>query len=149
MQVILLERIRNFGNLGDQVNVKPGYARNYLLPQGKAIIANPDNVKVFEGRRAELEAVAAKHLAESKKRADALSKLELVISARVSEEHKLYGSIGATEIIEAIKEQGLEAHKQEVQLPEGPFRAIGEYEVKLILQDEVSATLKLTIVAVK
>ncbi len=149
MKVILLEGIGGLGRLGENVSVKPGYGRNYLLPQGKAVLATQEKIKYFEERREELEAAEKDRIIVAKKRAEELSKLHLTISARVSEEGKLYGSIGATEIAHAIKEAGLEARKQEVQLPNGPFRSLGDnFEVNLYLHHgDVIATVKLTIVA--
>lgn len=146
MQVILLERIKNLGNLGETVKVKPGFGRNYLLPQGKAVTASPANIEYFESRREELEAKAKEQLDVAKSRAEKLDGLELTITARTSEEGKLYGSIGAREIVEEIAKKGIEIHKQEVQLPEGPFRAVGQYDVELHLHHgEVISTIKLSI----
>jgi large subunit ribosomal protein L9 len=149
VKVILLEGIGNLGRLGDTVTVKPGYGRNYLLSQGKAVLATQEKIKYFEARRVELEQAETDRLTAAKKRAEELSKLHLTIAARVSEEGKLYGSIGATEIVHAIEQAGLEAHKQEVQLPNGPFRSLGEdFAVSLYLHHgDVVATVKLTIVA--
>lgn len=147
MKVILLEGIGNLGKLGDTVAVKPGYGRNYLLPQGKAVPATSANIEYFEHRREDLERAEKDRMIVSKRRAEELSKLHLTISARVSEEGKLYGSVGATEIVHAIEALGLEAHKQEVQLPNGPFRALGEnFEVSLYLHHGNVATVKLNIV---
>lgn len=146
MKLILLERIHNLGKLGDQVNVKPGFGRNYLLPQGKAIIANAANVKIFESRRAELEQRAIKQLTEAQQRAKSLENMVLTIPARVSEEQKLYGSIGATEIAAAIKDQGLTVKKQEVLLPSGPIRTLGEFDIRLLLLHDFEVTIKLSVV---
>lgn len=149
MKVILLEGIGNLGKLGDTVVVKPGFGRNYLLPQGKAVPATSANIKYFEDRRNDLEHAEKDRIAIAKHRAEELSKLHLTISARVSEEGKLYGSVGATEIVHAITKAGFEAHKQEVQLPNGPFRTLGEdLVVNLYLHHgDIVATVKLNIVA--
>jgi large subunit ribosomal protein L9 len=149
VKVILLEGIGELGKLGETVEVKPGYGRNYLLPQGKAILATPEKIKYFEERREELENAEQERINLAKKRAAELAKLHLTITARVSEEGKLYGSIGATEIVKAINAAGLEAKKQEVQLPNGTFRSLGEnFEVNLHLHHgDIVATVKLNIVA--
>lgn len=151
MKVILLEGIGNLGKLGDAVIVKPGYGRNYLLPRGKAVVATAANIKYFEERREELLTAEQNRIAAAQKRAEELSKLQLTISARVSDEGKLYGSVGATEIVRAIAAAGLEAHKQEVQLPNGPFRTLGDdFVVSLYLHHgDIVATIKLSIVAEK
>ena len=148
MNVILLDKIRNLGGLGDQVKVKAGYGRNYLIPHGKAVPATAANIAAFEVRRAELEKEIAAKTAEARKRADALEKLELSISALVSEEGKLFGSIGAAEIVEAIVAAGAEAHKQEIQLPDGPIKEVGEHEAEVHLHHgEVIAKIKVVVVA--
>lgn len=148
MNVILLDRIHKLGNLGETVKVKPGYGRNYLIPQGKAVPATKENIALFEVRRAELEKEVAIKTAEAQKRADALSQLQLSISMLVGDEGKLYGSVGAAELVDAIVAAGVEAHKNEVQLPNGPLREVGEYEVELHLHHgDVIAKVKVAIVA--
>jgi large subunit ribosomal protein L9 len=150
MNVILLDKIHNLGNLGDQVRVKNGFGRNYLIPHGKAVPATATNIALFEERRAELERELAAKIAAAKQRAVALEKLALTIPALVSEEGKLFGSVGAPEIVEAIVATGAEAHKAEICLPNGPIRAIGDYEVELHLHHgEVIAKVKVAIVAEK
>lgn len=147
MKVILLEQNKHLGKLGSEVNVKPGYARNYLLPQGKAVIANKDNVAYFEARRSELEQKEKEAFKSDEARANKLQDLEVTLAARASEEGKLFGSIGAKELVAAISEKGIEVAKQEISLPEGPFRNIGDYTVELHLHHgEVVATIKLSIV---
>ncbi len=147
MQVILLDRIHKLGNLGDTVNVKAGYGRNYLIPQGKAVPANAKNIAYFEARKAELEKEVAAKFADAQRRAAVLEKLELTISMLAGEDGKLYGSVGATELVEAIVQAGGEATKQEIQLPNGPLRTIGDHEVELYLHHgDVIAKLKVTIV---
>lgn len=148
MNVILLDKIHKLGTLGEQVTVKPGYGRNYLIPQGKAVPATAKNIAMFESRRAELEKELSAKTVVAKQRAEKLEALQLIIPVLVSEEGKLYGSISSTEIVEAILALGVEAAKHEVQLPNGPIRAIGDYEVELHLHyGEVVAKVKLSVVA--
>lgn len=146
MQVILLEKIENLGVLGDTVTVKSGYARNYLLPQGKAKIASEENLKEFEARRAELEKEAADALASATARADKLQDFELTVEANAGSEGKLFGSIGTVDIVEAMAKQGHEIVKKEIRLPEGNIREVGEYEVTLHLHTDVDVQIKLTVV---
>ena len=148
MHVILLEHIRGLGKLGDKVCVKPGYSRNYLIPQGKAVRATTENIKYFEEQRLNLEKKEQDRLVAAKNRAEALANLHVKVSAKASEEGKLYGSVSALEIVKAVEESGVKICKQEVQLPNGPFRAIGDYEVQLYLDHgEAIATLKLSVIA--
>ena len=128
MEVILLENISKLGNLGDTVNVKSGFGRNYLIPQGKAVYATEANVAEFEARRAELEAAAATQLEAAQTRAEAINALGLVtISAVAGDEGKLFGSVGTRDISDAIAALGCEVDKSEVRLPDGPMRELGEY----------------------
>lgn len=148
MQVILLDKIGNLGGLGDTVNVKSGYARNYLIPQGKAVMANKANIEMFETRRAELEAKVAEVLAADQARADQISALEaVVIASKAGDEGKLFGSVGTRDIADAITAAGVKVAKSEVRLPEGALRNLGEYEVSIQLHSEVFATAKIQIVA--
>ena len=148
MEVILLENIGNLGALGDTVEVKPGYGRNFLIPQGKAVPATQDNVAKFETRRAELEAAAAETLAAAQARGDALTALEGVnIAATAGEEGKLFGSVGTRDIAEALTAAGCEVDKSEVRLPEGVIRELGEYEIMIQVHAEVSASVAIHIVA--
>ena len=147
MQVILLQRIVNLGKLGDTVNVKAGYGRNYLIPQGKALPANEANIAKFEARRAELEAQEAKELAEAKKRADALADVNVIMRAKVGDEGKLFGSIGARDIADALTKSGLEVDRSEVKLPEGSFRQVGEYKVTIQLHHDINADIIVTILS--
>ncbi|MFM2606082.1 50S ribosomal protein L9 [Vibrio chagasii] len=148
MQVILLDKIGNLGGLGDQVNVKSGYARNFLIPQGKAVMATKDNVAMFETRRAELEAKVAEQLAAAEARAEKVNALEGVsIASKAGDEGKLFGSIGTRDIADAITAAGVAVAKSEVRLPEGALRSIGEFEVSIQLHSEVFATAKIAIVA--
>ena len=148
MQVILLENVGKLGELGDQVNVKSGYGRNFLIPFGKAVPATEANIAEFEQRRAELEAAAAEKQAAAEKRAESLSELVVTIAANAGEEGKLFGSIGTRDIAEAVSSaSGTEVAKSEVLLPQGVIREVGEYEVDLKLHPEVTTTIKLSVVA--
>lgn len=145
MKVILQERIANWGDVGDQVNVKAGFARNYLLPRGSAVQATPENIVAFEKRRAELVKKAAATLAAAKERAEKLEGLAITISAQASEEGKLFGSVGPRDIAKSVNDVGHELEKSEVEMPEGPVRAVGEYTITLHLHGEVSAKIKVTV----
>ena len=146
MKLILQEKIANLGNIGDQVVVKPGYARNFLLPLGKAMPATPEHIAEFEKRRAELEKVAAELLEKAKARAKKLEGQAFRITANASEEGRLFGSIGLRKIAQAITEAGVEIEKREVDLGQGPIRQIGEYEVLLRLHTDVSVNVKIEVV---
>ena len=147
MQVILLDRIRNLGNIGDTTNVRRGYARNFLIPQNKAILATKDNLLRFEKQRAELEKVASEKLEAAKKRAEKLTNIKLVIPVKVSEEGKLFGSVGLREIGIALNKLGTDVEKSEISLPNGPIRQTGEHDIILLLHSDVTLPLKVTIVA--
>lgn len=147
MEVILLERVENLGKLGDRVKVKPGYARNYLLPQGKATEATEANVAKFEARRAELEKVAADAFSTAQTRAAELAGTIVTIAANAAGEGRLFGSVGPAEIAQAVNAAGHELAKREVQMPEGPIRQIGEYDVTLRLHSDVEATIRVNVVA--
>ncbi len=147
MEVILLEKISNLGDLGDKVTIKSGYGRNYLVPQGKAVPATPEKLAEFEKRRAELEKIAAEKLAIAEKRATDISKLDVVIAQKAGEEGKLFGSVGTQNIADAITEAGSKVEKHEVRLPEGVIRHTGEYEITIHLHTDVNATLLVKIVA--
>jgi large subunit ribosomal protein L9 len=146
MEVILLEKIRNLGNIGDKVKVKPGFGRNFLLPQGKAAAATSENVAKFEKMRAELEKKAAELLAVAKSRAEAIAKLTINVPMRASEEGKLFGSVGTREIAAAVKNAGVEIDKSEIILPEGPIHELGEFEVNLQLHTDLNVPLKINVV---
>lgn len=138
MQVILLEKVGRLGNLGDQVNVKPGFGRNFLIPYGKAVPASPENVEKFEQRRAELEKAAAEKLAEAQARAQKLAAIaEITLAANASEEGRLFGSISTREIADALIAAGTEVEKREVLMPNGPIRAIGDYVIDIQLHGDV------------
>ena len=146
MEVILLEKIRRLGDLGDKVRVKPGYGRNYLIPHGKAVPATAENVAKLETKRAELEKAQAEALTVATARAEKLNVLCVTIRRKSGSEGKLYGSVGTTDIAEAAMEAGVPLAKQEVKLPNGPFRVVGEYEVDLYLHADVDARIKVSIV---
>ena len=147
MEVILLEKIANLGNLGDKVAVKAGYARNFLLPFGKATPATADNVAAFEARRAELEKIAAEKKAEAEARAAKLADLTFTIAANAGEEGKLFGSIGTRDIADAVTAAGVAIEKSEVRLPDGALRTVGEFDIDVQLHTDVDATVKLVVVA--
>ena len=148
MEVILLDNVGSLGGLGDRVDVKPGYGRNFLIPQGKAVPATPENVEKFEARRAELEAAAAATLGAAQKRAEGIQALEQVqIAATAGEEGKLFGSVGTRDIAEALTAAGCDTDKAEVRLPDGAIRELGEYEIMIQLHAEVATTANLAIVA--
>jgi large subunit ribosomal protein L9 len=141
MEIILLEKIDNLGSIGDLVKVKSGYARNYLIPQGKATVATRDNVAKFEARRTELEARAAGELAEAQERANKLSGQVIRIRAQVGSEGKLFGSIGTVDIAAACETLGVEVERSEVRLHDGPLRMVGAHEVELHLHSDVNVPL--------
>ncbi len=148
MEVILLEKVRNLGDLGEQIKVKSGYGRNFLIPQGKAVMATKDNVAKFEERRAELEAKAAELLVAAEGRAAKLAELGTVtIAANAGEEGKLFGSISAGDIADAITAAGAEVAKSEVKLPEGSIRNTGEFELMIQLHTDVTQNVNLEVVA--
>ena len=145
MELILLEKVQKLGDLGDKVNVKPGYGRNYLVPSGKAVPATAKNIAEFEARRAELEKVALGKLTSAKDRSEALEGFEITLSANASEEGKLYGSIGPREIADAVVAAGAQIEKSEVIMGEGPIRFTGEHEVVLHLHADVDTNIKVTV----
>lgn len=147
MEVILLEKNRNLGELGDKVNVRAGYGRNFLIPQGKAVPATADNIKYFEERRAELEKAAAEKLAAAQARADKLTELAAVtVSAKAGDEGKLFGSVGTRDIADAITAAGVEVAKSEVLMPTGVIRVAGDYEIDLQVHSDVTAVIKVSVV---
>ena len=147
MQIILLENVANIGKLGDLVNVKAGYARNYLVPQGKATIATESNIAKFEERRTELEKLSADKLQASQARAKELEGQAVEIASRASDEGKLFGSVGVFEIAEAFTAKGFELSKSEVRLPEGPLKDLGEHQVEIAVHTEVDFNVIVNIVA--
>lgn len=149
MEVILLEKVRNLGNLGDKVKVKPGYGRNFLIPQNKAVFATDKNIAQFNERRADLEKKAQQAFASAEQRAALLNDVTLVINALASDEGKLYGSVGVNEIRDALKEKSVEVSKREIVLPEGPFHSIGNYTVEIHVHSDVIANLQIEIIPSK
>ena len=147
MEVILLESVQKLGELGDKVNVKSGYGRNFLIPQKKAVPATVENLQQFEERRAELEAAAGDKLSIAKNRAEKVDELSITITTKAGEEGKLFGSITVRDIAEASEAVGVKLEKSEVRLPEGPIRELGEFEINIHLHPEVDAVLKLAVVA--
>ncbi|ROT97959.1 50S ribosomal protein L9 [Marinobacter sp. R17] len=147
MEVILLEKVANLGSLGDKVKVKAGYGRNFLLPFGKAVPATESNVQEFEARRAELEKAAAERLAAAQARAEKLDGAAFTITSKAGDEGKLFGSIGVRDIADAVTAGGTEVEKSEVRMPEGPLRAIGEYDIELQLHTDVEVSVKITVVS--
>ncbi|KMK52070.1 50S ribosomal protein L9 [[Actinobacillus] muris] len=148
MQVILLDKVAQLGTVGDQVNVKAGFARNYLIPQGKAVMATAANIAHFEARRAELEAKAAEALSAAQARAAAIANLgAIAITSKAGDDGRLFGSVGARDIAEAISAAGVAITKAEVRLAEGALRTTGEHEVKLHLHAEVNTTVTVNIVS--
>src|SRR5450631_1202486 len=147
MDIIILQKVANLGNIGDRVKVKSGFGRNFLLPQGKATLATPDNIKRFESRRADLEKVAHDHLSSAEQRAKALKEFKLVIPAKAGTEGKLFGSIGTADIAEAATKAGMPVARSEVRLPGGPLRMVGEHIVHLHLHADVDTPVTVVVVA--
>jgi len=145
MEVILLEKIGKLGNLGDKVNVKSGFGRNYLIPQGKAVSATEANMARFEERRAELEKESADKLASAQARAEALEGLNVTIASKAGDEGKLFGSVGSKDIADALTAAGTAVEKSEVRLPNGVIRTIGQFEIAVQLHAEVMANITLTV----
>jgi len=146
MNVILLESVDNLGSIGDLVKVKPGYARNFLLPQGKAALATPENMKEIEKRRAELEKVAAEELARARERAKAFENLEVVIQANAGSEGKLFGSVGPVDIVEALAAIQVEVERAEIRMPEGPIQEVGEFPIGVHLHTNVDVDVLVKVV---
>ena len=147
MNVILLDNVENLGSIGDLVKVKPGYGRNFLIPQGKAALATPDNMKVLEARRAELEKAAAEELAAAQERFNQIEGTEVVIMANAGSEEKLFGSVGPIDIVEALEKVQIEVERSEVRMPDGPIHELGEHEIGVHLHSDVNATVKVRVVA--
>ena len=146
MEVILLERISGLGGLGDRVDVKPGYARNYLVPQGKALSATERNVTHFNERRADLERQAADEIVRAERRSEDLAALELVITRRAGGEGRLFGSVGIVDVAEAATEAGVEVQRNEVRMPDGPIRQTGRYQVSIRVHPDVEAAVRVAVV---
>lgn len=147
MEVILLEKIRNLGVLGDKVKVKSGFARNFLVPHGKAVFANEANIAKFEVRRAELEKEAAAKFKQAQEKQQTLNALPVMtITAKAGDEGKLFGSIGTRDIADAVIAAGVHVEKSEISLPEGPLRALGDYEIAIELDGDLEAIVKVRVV---
>ena len=147
MEVILLEKIANLGNLGDRVTIKSGYGRNYLVPQGKAVAATAKKIAEFEERRAELEKAATEKLSAAQKLGNDLSKLEVVITHKAGDEGRLFGSVGTQTIAEAITAAGINVEKHQIRLPHGTIRHIGDYSIDITVHSDVVVTLPIKIAA--
>ncbi len=147
MEIILMEKVVNLGNLGDVVKVKDGYARNYLIPQGKAKRATKANIEEFAARKAELERLAAEKLAAAQARAEKLTGHVLTIAQKAGVDGRLFGSVTNVDIAEALQAQGFDVVRAEVRMPEGPFKMVGEYEVTLALHSDVEVPIKVCVVA--
>ena len=148
MEVILLDKIAKLGGLGDKVTVKSGYARNFLLPKGKAVFASKANIEHFEARRADLEKKLAEQLTAAQARAAKLAELaEITIASKAGDEGKLFGSIGTRDIADAITEAGVEVVKAEVRLPLGSIRETGEFDIVIHVHNDVDATVKVVVIA--
>ena len=147
MEVILLEKVANLGNLGDKVNVKAGYGRNFLLPQGKATAATAENVAAFEARRAELEKAAAEKLAAAQGVADKMNGTAVTVARKAGMDGRLFGSVGNADVAEALKVAGFDVDKAAVRMPEGPLKAIGEFPLDIALHTDVLANITVNVVA--
>ncbi len=145
MQVILTDKVANLGNLGDVVKVKDGYARNFLIPTGRARRATQANMEVFAAQKAELERVAAEKLADAQRRAEKLEGTSVTISQKAGVDGRLFGSITNADIADALQAQGHEVSKSEIRLPEGPFKTLGEYPVVLALHSDITANIKVVV----
>ena len=147
MNVILLDNVENLGEIGELVSVKPGYGRNYLLPQGKAALATKQNLAEFEARRADLLKAAAEEVAAAKARAELVKGMELIIPANAGEEGKLFGSVGPIDICEAFSKVGVEVARAEIRMPEGPIHELGDFTIGLHLHTDVNVDINLKVVA--
>jgi large subunit ribosomal protein L9 len=146
MQVILMEKVANLGNLGDVVKVKDGFARNFLIPQGKAKRATPENLKHFEGRRAELEKAQNEQLTKAKERGEKLASLKLEITQKAGVDGRLFGSVTNYDIVEALEKQGHEVERSQVRMPQGPLKQVGEYPLQIVLHTDVSVTITVSVI---
>jgi large subunit ribosomal protein L9 len=145
MQVILMEKVANLGELGDVVKVKDGFARNFLIPHGKAKRATPDNLKAFESRRAELEKAQADVLAKAQERGSKLDGLTVQITQKAGPDGRLFGSVTNYDIVEALKKQGHEVERASIRMPQGPLKQVGEYPLQIGLHTDVTVTVKVSV----
>jgi large subunit ribosomal protein L9 len=147
MQVILMEKVANLGNLGDVVKVKDGFARNYLIPHGKAKRATPDNLKAFEARRAELEQAHGKALAEAQERGAKLEGLTVQIAQKAGVDGRLFGSVTNYDIVEALQKQGIEIERRQVRMPQGPLKQVGDFPIEIELYTDVVSTITVSVLS--
>jgi large subunit ribosomal protein L9 len=147
MNVILMEKVKGLGTMGDVVSVKGGYARNFLIPNGKAKMATAANVEVFEARRAELEASAAQALVDAQALHEKMQGLVVVIEAKAGDEGKLFGSVGTQDVVDALATQGFTVERRQVQMPDGALRVVGTFELTIALHADVSATINVDVKA--
>jgi len=147
MNVVLLDNVENLGDIGDLVKVKSGYGRNFLIPQGKAALATPENMKAIEARRADLEKAAAEDLAVATTRAAAIKGTELVISANAGSEDKLFGSVGPIDIVDALEKIQIQVERSEIRMPDGPIHELGEFQIGIHLHSEINAEILVRVVA--
>ena len=147
MNVILLDNVENLGGIGDLVTVKAGYGRNFLLPHGKAVLATKDNIAEFEARRAELEKAAGAELTAAKAREELIQGMELILTANVGTEGKLFGSVGPIDISEAFSNVGVEVQRSEIRMPEGPIHEVGEFAIGVHLHTEINVEVTVKVVA--
>jgi large subunit ribosomal protein L9 len=145
MQVILMEKMVNLGNLGDVVRVKDGFARNFLIPQGKAKRATADNLKAFEARRAELEKAAAEGIAKAQEKAEKLEGLMLQITQKAGVDGRLFGSVTNIDILDALGKQGHEVERSQIRMPQGPLKQVGDYPIQIALHSDVIATVTVSV----
>ena len=146
MQVILLEKVANLGDLGEVVKVKDGFARNFLIPQGKAKRATPENIKHFEGRRAELERAQNETLAKAQERAAKLEGLKLEITQKAGVDGRLFGSVTNYDIVEALERQGHEVERSQIRMPQGPLKQVGEFPLEVSLHTDATATITVAVI---
>ena len=146
MQVILMEKVANLGNLGDVVKVKDGFARNFLIPQGKAKRATPENIKHFETRRADLEKVQNEALAKAQERAEKLNNLKIALTQKAGADGRLFGSVTNYDIVEALEKQGHEVERSQVRMPQGPLKQVGEFPIEVSLHTDVTATITVAVI---
>jgi len=147
MDIILLEKVENLGNIGDRVKVRSGYGRNFLLPKGKATLATPENIAIFEARRAELERKQAGEIAAAQGRADQIKGLTLKLTANAGPGGKLFGSLGTIDIADACTAAGTPVERSEVRLPDGPIRTLGEHEIEIHVQSDVNVTIRVEVIS--
>jgi len=147
MQIILMEKVANLGNLGDVVKVRDGFARNYLIPHGKAKRATEENLKAFEARRADLEKAQADALTAAQERGAKIDGLTIQIAQKAGVDGRLFGSVTNYDIVESLKKQGFEVERSQVRMPEGPLKQVGEFDVPIVLHPDVSVSIKVAVLA--